>query len=68
MTSVSGESGVALGQNASSEAQRAIAIGKDATATDTDTAVIALAESNVFDLDEDGNLSIAGDLTENANL
>ena len=61
-------SSVALGDNATADGVTSIAIGRDANTSEDNTMVVALDFDNVLKLDDDGNLEITGELTENADL
>jgi hypothetical protein len=59
---------IAIGLNAKATEGGSISIGAEASANSSDTMVVALGQSNVFELDASGNLKIAGELTEDATL
>lgn len=64
---VGGTLSVAIGQDADATGH-SIAIGHGAKAAESDTMAVALDQSNVLELDSDGNLKITGEVTENATL
>ena len=59
---------IAIGRVAEADGDFSIAIGRSAFTDEDNTMVVALDFDNVLKLDDDGNLEIAGELTENASL